>query len=62
MPGQINHADGPAIVPECRMIHEGDPVALGRETDVADPSTALVEHFADGIFQAAMTVDIIDDC
>jgi hypothetical protein len=41
------------------MIHESDLVALRRKSNVADRSIALVENLADGIFQTAVTTDII---
>src|SRR4051812_3155679 len=42
------------------MIHEGDLIPRRRNTNMADPSTALIQHVADGVLKSALAIRVVD--
>ena len=52
----VHDDDRPAVVPLRGVLEEGDPVASGRDTKVAQVARGLVEHLADRELQPVLPV------
>src|SRR5262249_33374292 len=58
---QVNYADGSTVVAKKVVVNKSDFVASGREANIADPSGSFIEYFANGILDAALAIDNMDD-
>src|SRR3954453_3734307 len=59
--GVVGDPNEAAVVPECGMIHERDLIALGIESDVANPAAALINDVAHRIFKTALAVHVVNN-
>src|SRR6267154_1618279 len=58
---QVYQANGAAVIPQRRMVHERNLVGLRRKTDVADPAVAFIERVANRVFNSITSLNVVND-
>src|SRR5947208_2499386 len=54
---KVDHANRSPVIAQEIVIDKSQVIALGRETQIADPSSGFMQYFANRVFQAALATD-----